>query len=819
MKKLLPIFLQPKLLAGSVKHFAACMVMLLLLGNSHLMAFTTTVVYVNRNSPCITCDGTSWATAYRELSDALTFGPQPSANNHIQVWVAGGVYKPTSGQNRFATFELKNYLEIYGGFAGTETALSQNQHLSTNRTFLSGDIGQSQSVSAYGPSSISYPPIDSFNIDPGLQDNVYNVVSAYHVNIPNSCVLSGVTITGGFAYTNTDFNGSPGLDEDIDNYIIPRNNFANQMHTDAGGGMYLSTCKLSVLGCSFVGNYARGYGGALATDSSASFFGNCTFAANYSRTGGGAILELNSQNNISSSLFTQNITSGHGGAIISVTFPEQAGVAVNGGVVDALANKALNTLYMKNIRNIHLVEEPPYKSLLTGVGVAANGLSAYSHLFNDPQFQYVADTIANAWNKWGSETGLITQLALYISNNITSQADADRAGRIARKRTQQTAMNNSGFTLLYDCTFDNNYAQGNGGAVSASHSNLWFSRGTFSNNRAGFSAGALSFDFYNACIIQSSLFHHNSAKGAFSCIMNSTNAGTQIINSTFVSNSSPGSNGECIASVYGSETKVANCVLWANTDSLRPNGGADIYNATLASLPPTLRTAAGNNYLDYTGITNLYYTTLQQFPNITQGPKDIIPICLQPSCTTQEAGAVNVGEGFMIYDGNNGYNPQLDSTNNYYPTNVSPVINSGDNYYLSYGNLPISQTEDYLGGARKLDNTIDRGAIEFGNGAYVPYNTNGRIYVDQNALAGGDGTSWGSAFRTVQEALNVIANSVVPVQEVWVAKGVYYPTNVNDRNATFLIKGKYVRYYGGFAGNETSTSQRNIAANTTVLSG
>ncbi len=81
------------------------------------------------------------------------------------------------------------------------------------------------------------------------------------------------------------------------------------------------------------------------------------------------------------------------------------------------------------------------------------------------------------------------------------------------------------------------------------------------------------------------------------------------------------------------------------------------------------------------------------------------------------------------------------------------------------------------------------------------------------------GLSWAQAFRTLQAALTV-ANSG---DEVWVAKGTYYPDNggpypLDSRLATFTLEDG-VAIYGGFAGNETLLSQRNIEANPTILSG
>ncbi len=57
-----------------------------------------------------------------------------------QVWAKRGVYYPTTGTDPTKSFHLKNGVAIYGGFKGSETALSQRDWV-LNQTFLSGDIG------------------------------------------------------------------------------------------------------------------------------------------------------------------------------------------------------------------------------------------------------------------------------------------------------------------------------------------------------------------------------------------------------------------------------------------------------------------------------------------------------------------------------------------------------------------------------------------------------------------------------------------------------------------------------------------------------
>ena len=57
------------------------------------------------------------------------------------LWLSAGTYYPSDGSDRDASFSIiSDGIKIYGGFAGTETELSQRDWL-TNLTVLSGDIG------------------------------------------------------------------------------------------------------------------------------------------------------------------------------------------------------------------------------------------------------------------------------------------------------------------------------------------------------------------------------------------------------------------------------------------------------------------------------------------------------------------------------------------------------------------------------------------------------------------------------------------------------------------------------------------------------
>lgn len=94
-------------------------------------------------------------------------------------------------------------------------------------------------------------------------------------------------------------------------------------------------------------------------------------------------------------------------------------------------------------------------------------------------------------------------------------------------------------------------------------------------------------------------------------------------------------------------------------------------------------------------------------------------------------------------------------------------------------------------------------------------------YVNQSAVGGNDGTSWGDAYRELQSALQ----SAQSGDEIWVTSGTYYPdyvaaTNSHDgnRDRRFVLK-KGVRVFGGFNGTESSRFQRNWVENPVILSG
>ena len=87
----------------------------------------------------------------------------------------------------------------------------------------------------------------------------------------------------------------------------------------------------------------------------------------------------------------------------------------------------------------------------------------------------------------------------------------------------------------------------------------------------------------------------------------------------------------------------------------------------------------------------------------------------------------------------------------------------------------------------------------------------GVLYAAPGVVGNGNCSNWANAC-TLQTALT----NAVSGDEIWVKEGVHYPGTT--RTAAFALKSG-VAVYGGFAGTETSRSQRNWQTHKTILSG
>lgn len=238
-----------------------------------------------------TRSGDSWTNA---LPGTDLPGRVATATAGTQFWVAAGTYKPTTTTDRTASFSIASGVSVYGGFAGTETALEQRVK-GAYETVLSGDIGN----------------------EGYAQDNSVHVVQLY--NIGQTVTLDGLTIRDGRRVSSDYGSLGAGINVQLTagslTLLISNCQFISNVVEGSltGGGAIAILARnsgqvvsLTVNGCYFSGNQAA-YGGAYSPITQGGYinsrFDNCTFADNAGLTGAGAISNTDVADNPLNSLF------------------------------------------------------------------------------------------------------------------------------------------------------------------------------------------------------------------------------------------------------------------------------------------------------------------------------------------------------------------------------------------------------------------------------------------------------------------------------------------------------------------------------------
>ncbi|MEK7255394.1 MAG: choice-of-anchor Q domain-containing protein [Bacteroidota bacterium] len=248
--------------------------------------------------------------------------------------MAKGAYKPTKTHEffsaQFKTFFIAQDIQLYGGFFGNETALSQRDW-ENNKTILSGDLDGNDAN------------VDGNNIAETTADLVGN--NAHHVlwldHVSDAMRLDGFFITAGKAdYNQHPFSEGGGMYVDgseaagvfapILANLVFSGNYAIYGGALANYG-YLGAVNPALFNCIFSGNEASEGGGAIfnfAHEGSAAPVGmNCHFYNNSAKQGG-AVYTLSfwsvSNPGFTNCSFTANSASEEGGAMFNISFNQTA---------------------------------------------------------------------------------------------------------------------------------------------------------------------------------------------------------------------------------------------------------------------------------------------------------------------------------------------------------------------------------------------------------------------------------------------------------------------------------------------------------------
>ena len=250
--------------------------------------------YVTQNGGTVTKDGTSWATAYGEAEFPAAI---QSANAGDELWVAEGVYRPSTTGDENATFQLKSGVALYGGFTGDETTRDARDW-QNNVTVLTGDLaGDDTKVDINGGVTVSADYIVGTNSD--------TVVIGSGTD--DTAVLDGFTLCGG----NQGTSGG-GMYNDAGSPTVINCTFSGN-NSGWGGGMYNYYSSPSVSNCTFSGNKADDSGGGIFNDHGSPIITNCIFSGNNATNGGGMVNSAGSPTVINCT-FSGN-TGGNGGGM------------------------------------------------------------------------------------------------------------------------------------------------------------------------------------------------------------------------------------------------------------------------------------------------------------------------------------------------------------------------------------------------------------------------------------------------------------------------------------------------------------------------
>ena len=290
-----------------------------------------------------TQNGASWATAYGNLQTALA-----ASSAGVAIWVAKGTYKTTATTTRTIYFNIPSDVKVYGGFAGTETMLSQ-RNSRTNVTILSGEIG-----------SVSI-----------ISDNSYHVVNLDGSSI--NTLLDGFTVTGGYANFDPSKTASAAAPPSTSTI-------------ETGGGIVVQNASMpTIANCLIVSNSAEAGGGIYAGDASMPKIMACKIMANQAAFGGAIYFQGSSNGNVTNTLLSGNRAIGAVYNNSSNPMFSNCTIASNGGYNGGIFNSSSQPVVKNTILWGNATPFNDTQSIITNSDIQG-GYVGTGNLNIDPKF-------------------------------------------------------------------------------------------------------------------------------------------------------------------------------------------------------------------------------------------------------------------------------------------------------------------------------------------------------------------------------------------------------------------------------------------------
>ncbi len=300
------------------------------------------IIYVSQDA---TGDGSSWDNAAGNIQASINaFGVN-------EVWVENGEYYPNqlidleSTNPRMKSIIMKDGVDVYGGFVGTETSIDDRvldiDNMQTELTSFYGiDSEKSYHIVVFDTVGMTTETIlDGFKITKGNADDM--VSAAHHFGggivassnaIITNCDISenkaeigaGVVFyAGGLVenckITNNNASLQGGGLAILYNGAVKNSDVSSNSADSRGAGIYAEGIAALVENCLIVDNVSDSYGGGVYfRDVPAAFVTGCYVNSNSAATSGGGLYAYNSILKVSSSTITQNnAVTGYGGGLNS----------------------------------------------------------------------------------------------------------------------------------------------------------------------------------------------------------------------------------------------------------------------------------------------------------------------------------------------------------------------------------------------------------------------------------------------------------------------------------------------------------------------
>jgi len=798
-----------------------------------------TTLYVDQ-SVGTSGNGTSWATAYKTFDEALFAAHNCPGITTINV--AQGTYKPTrkpyqNGQEmmtpdaRDITFHLPNNVGIYGGFQMGGSA----RDVASYPTILSGDILGNDVVTVNGSTLISMTgnTENAYHVLLSVSDTTTTVLDGFTTSGGNANGIGHITVegemvsrTGGggiylihssphindCAFENNSANGGGAMRNITSSPLIELCNFNRNEATNGGAIMNEHTADPSLLHCVFVANKAVNHGGAMFNSSSTPNINSCTFNGNEAGYVGGAIRNVSASPNfvfctfsynkakeggafqnrqsspiINNTLFSSNEATEKGGAICNddsspqlnnCTFGSNS-AGVSGGAFSNDNNSSptiMNSSFSTNTaqKNGGAISTNQSTLTLNSCIFLENeclSTTSWGGALQSSNSALIINSCTFSGNSAYTSGGSIFCLkssqqinnSKFINNGTLGSWTGIQTPNISFGGSIRNDVTNA---EIKNCIFSDNYTTTQGGAIYHTSENLTLNNCIFKQNYTPEHGGSLYLrSVFKNIIVNNSVFSDNEADLDGSAIFAEGNSSIfTITNCTFSDNKS-NSGGAAFKNNYSNAT-LNNCIFW--------NNGTEIVSVGTF-------TANVSNSIVQGGYA---------------GAIDVNPMFVNSANPAGPDGIYRTADdGLRLQAG-------------------SPAINTGDNAHI-----PTGITTDITGAARIQNGIVDMGAYEH----YIC--PSAVVFVDQSIGTSGDGTSWATAFATLDEALYA-AHNCPEINTINVAQGTYKPTRKpyqngleittpNDRDFTFHLPND-VAIYGGFP---SGGGVRNIVANPTILSG